>query len=255
MPRRASCGSTPLKHCYSYYNRFHGCAWRCRSWFFIRKIVQNWRFLKVFNGSYIILHSDDWLFTLFGGVSHFQYHFVIRHLRKYPRRLDFSCHSRVRKPCFHRDSGAGDLIFRHDHFFLGRTDHWIFGGTLAVFFFGTMKGCSLLIECEAILADLFLREGKYQWCGPTKVIKPRCTCLIGLIWGITIPKTMRDHNPDIGRYLLPELSFQVSLSQHFQTKSVHIRSPFYITSPPNKWVCLKIGYIPNYSHFNRDNDH
>jgi hypothetical protein len=46
-----------------------------------------------------------------------------------------------------------------------------------------------------------------------------------------------------------ELSRSVSLSQHFQTKSVHhLRSPFYITSPPNKWVCLKIGYIPNYSH-------
>lgn len=58
------------------------------------------------------------------------------------------------------------------HFFFGRTDHWIFGGTLAVFLFGTIKGCSLLIECEAILADLFLREGKYQWsCGPTKVMK------------------------------------------------------------------------------------
>jgi hypothetical protein len=53
-----------------------------------------------------------------------------------------------------------------------------------------------------------------------------------------------------------ELSRSVSLSQHFQTKSVHhLRSPFYITSPPNKWVCLKIGYIPNEIAIkNRDND-
>ena len=27
------------------------------------------------------------------------------------------------------------------------------------------------------------------------------------------------------------------------------------TTKKNTWVCLKIGYTPNYSHFNRDNDH
>ena len=100
--------------------------------------------------------------------------------------LSQSCPEALLPPWF----WGGRFDFSTWPFFFGKNWSLDFWGYPCCIFFGTMKGCSLLIECEAILADLFLREGKYQWCGPTKVIKPRCTCLIGLIWGNTIPKTM-----------------------------------------------------------------
>lgn len=184
----------------------------------------NWRFLKVFNGSYIILHSDDWLFTLFGGVtvSTTLWSVIWGNI---PEGLTSPVTVVSGSPASTVILGRA-IWFFDMAFFFGKNWSLDFWGYPCCIFFGTIKGCSLLIECEAILADLFLREGKYQWCGPTKVIKPRCTCLIRLSQknnAFTIQILGDTWN---------ELSRSVSLSQHFQTKSVHhLRSPFYITSP------------------------
>ena len=89
------------------------------------------------------------------------------------------------------------------HFFWEELITGFLGGTLAVFFVWDNQRMQSFHWVRSNL-DRFVSSwfGKYQWCGPTKVMKSHVVRTLDWVDLRDYPKkTMRDHHPDIGRYL------------------------------------------------------